>query len=71
VMRLADADPELIAQPNKDVKTPLTKAVRKQRVDVAAFLLSRGASATFSTDGGKCALPLAGPLTSVMCRTVF
>jgi len=71
VMRLADADPELIDEPNQDGDTPLTKAVRNQRVDVAAFLLSRGASATLSADGAKCALILAGPLTSVMCRTVL
>jgi len=36
---------------------------------VAAFLLSRGAGATWRNDRGQCALTLAGPLKSVMCRT--
>jgi len=71
VMRLAEADAELTALSNQDEETPLTMEVWNQCVDVAAFLLSRGASATFSIDRGQYALTLAGPLTSVMCRTVL
>ena len=49
VMRLAEADAELIALPNRDEHAPLTMAVRNQRVDVAAFLLSRGETALGAT----------------------
>jgi len=49
VMRLAEADAELIALPNGVEHAPLTMAVRNQRVDVVAFLLPRGETALGAT----------------------
>ena len=68
---LADADADLVTSSNRDGETALTMAVRNGRVDVSAFLLSRGANACESNDNGECALTLAGSVTSAICRTVL